>query len=129
MDGSVSTRSQTVSKNRQRCVKATVSQWGRSPGDFIRVKRLLCSYQRLANILSYLYVGDSPIFEIYDQNMVSVIHDSADVVAQCYCNDNMRIKTSKTKERVICLRKARTFVDSRPHIYVNGNNIERVPQN
>ena len=45
MDGSVLTRSRTESKNRRRCVKIRVSQWGRSPGDFIRAKPLFNPYQ------------------------------------------------------------------------------------
>ena len=78
-------------------------------GDYVRAKTLFSSYQRLANILSYLYVDDSTIFEIYDQNMVSVIQDSADVVEQWSCNNDMRIHMSKTNKMVICFRKDRTL--------------------
>ena len=60
--------------------------------------------------------------------MVSVIQDSADVVEQWSCNNGMRINTTKTKEMVICFRRDRTFVDSLPYIYMNGNYIERVSQ-
>ena len=60
--------------------------------------------------------------------MVSVIQDSADIVEQWSCNNDMRINTTKTKEMVICFRRDRTFVDSLPYIYMNGNYIERVSQ-
>ena len=60
--------------------------------------------------------------------MVSVIQDSADVVKQWSCNNDMRINTTKTKEMVISFRRDRTFVDSLPYIYMNGNYIERVSQ-
>ena len=76
----------------------------------------------------YKYVDDSTIFEICNQDMVSVIQDSADLVEQWSCNNDMRINTTKTKEMVICFRRDRTFVDSLPYIYMNGNYIERVSQ-
>ena len=60
--------------------------------------------------------------------MVSVIQDSADLVEQWSCNNDMRINMTKTKEMVICFRRDRTFVDSLPYIYMNGNYIERVSQ-
>ena len=76
----------------------------------------------------YKYVDDSTIFEICNQDMVYVIQDSADLVEQCSCNNDMRINTTKTKEMVICFRRERIFVDSLPYIYMNGNYIERVSQ-
>ena len=76
----------------------------------------------------YKYVDNSTIFEICNQDMVSVIQDSADVVEQWSRNNDMRINTTKTKEMVICFRRDNTFVDSLPHIYMNGNYIERVSQ-
>ena len=60
--------------------------------------------------------------------MASVIQDSADVVEQWSCNNDMRIYTTKTKEMVICFRRDRTVVDSLPCIYMNGIYIERVSQ-
>ena len=60
--------------------------------------------------------------------MVSVIQDSANLVEQWSCNNDMRINTTKTKEMVICFRRSRTFVDSLPYIYMHGNYIERVSQ-
>ena len=74
------------------------------------------------------YVDDSTIFEICNQDMVSVIQDSADLVEQWSCNNDMRINTTKTKAMVICFRRDRTFVDVLPYIYMNGNYIERVSQ-
>ena len=76
----------------------------------------------------YKYVDDSTIFEICNQDMVSVIQDSADLVEQWSCNNDMRINTTKTKEMVICFRRDSTFVDSLPYIYMNGHYIERVSQ-
>ena len=70
------------------------------------------------------YVDDSTIFEICNHDMVSVIQDSAVIVEQWTCNNDMHINTSKTKEMVICFRKDRTFVDYLTYIYINGNNIE-----
>ena len=40
--------------------------------------------------------------------MVSVIQDSADVVEEWSCNNDMRIDNTKTKEMVICFRRDRT---------------------
>ena len=56
--------------------------------------------------------------------MDSVTQDSAEVIEKWYCNNDMRINTSKTKDMVICFRKDRTFVDVLPYIYINGNNTE-----
>ena len=75
----------------------------------------------------YKYVDDSTIFEICNQVMVSVFRDSADLVEQWSCNNDMRINTTKTKEMVICFGRDRTL-DSLPFIYMNGNYIERVSQ-
>ena len=75
----------------------------------------------------YKYVDDSTIFEICNQYMISVIQDSADVVEQWSCNNDMRINTTKTKE-MVCFRRERTFVDSLPYIYMNGNYIECLKQ-
>ena len=60
--------------------------------------------------------------------MLSVIRDSADVIEQWSYNNDTRINTTNTKEMVICFRRDRTFVDSLPYIYMNGNYIERVSQ-
>ena len=49
----------------------------------------------------YKYVDDSIIFEISNQDMVSVIHDSADLVEQWSSNNDMRINTTKTKEMIL----------------------------
>ena len=76
----------------------------------------------------YKYVDDSTIFKICNQDMVSVIQDSADLVEQWSCNNDMRINMAKTKEMVISFRRDRTFVESVPYIYMNGNYIERVSQ-
>ena len=53
--------------------------------------------------------------------MLSVIQDSANVVEQWSCNNDIRINTTKIKEMVICFRRERTFVDSLPYIYMNGS--------
>ena len=76
----------------------------------------------------YKYVNNSTMFEMCNQDMVSAIQDSADLVEQWSYNNEMRINTSKTKEMVICFRRDRTFVDSLPYIYMNGNYIEIVSQ-
>ena len=52
----------------------------------------------------YKYVDDSTIFEICNQNMVSVVQDYADFVEHWSCNNGMHFSTSKTKEIVICFR-------------------------
>ena len=72
----------------------------------------------------YKYVADSTVFEICNEDMVSVIQDSADIVEQRSCNNDMRINTTKTKEMVICFRRDITFVDYLPYIYMNGNYID-----
>ena len=111
------------------CVNTGESQWGRSPRDFVRAKTLFSPYQYIANACPiYKYVDDSTIFEICKQDMVSVIQDSADLVEQWPCNNDMRINTTKTKELVICFRRDRTFVDYLTYIYMTGNYIERVSQ-
>ena len=47
----------------------------------------------------YKYVDDSTIFEICNQDKVSVIQDSADLVEQWSCNNGMRINTTKLDQR------------------------------
>ena len=76
----------------------------------------------------YKYVDDSTIFELCNQDMIYVIQDSADVGEQWSYNNDMHINTTKTKEMVIRFRRDRTFVNSLPYIYMNGNYIEIVPQ-
>ena len=75
----------------------------------------------------YKYVDDNIIFEICNQGMVSIIQDSADLVKQWSCNNDMRINTTKMK-MVICFKRDRTFVDDMPYTYMNGNSIEIVSQ-
>jgi len=55
--------------------------------------------------------------------LLSRILLSADIVEQWSCNNDMRINTTKTKEMVICFGRDKTFVDSLPYIYMNGNYI------
>ena len=125
MDGSVLTRSRTESKNLRRYVKTRVSQWGILSGP----KHFLVQINYLQTPCPiYKYVDDSTIFEICNQDMVSVIQDSADLVEQWSCNTDMRINTTKTKEMAIRIRRDRTFVDYLPYIYMNGNYIERLSQ-
>ena len=54
---------------------------------------------------------DSTTFEICNQSIVYVIHDSANVDDQLSCINNRRINTSDTKQMVTCFRKDKTFVD------------------
>ena len=49
---------------------------------------------------NYKYVDDSTIFETCNQNMVSVIEDSAKLVEEWSDNNDTRINTIKTKEMV-----------------------------
>ena len=72
----------------------------------------------------YKYVDDSTIFEICNQSRVSVIYDSANIIAQ-WSSDN---DTNKTTEMVICFCKDRTYVKSLPYIDINGIAVERVTQ-
>ena len=58
----------------------------------------------------YKYVDDSTIFEICNQSRVSVIQDSANIIAQWSSDNDMRINTCKTKEMIICFCKDRTYV-------------------
>jgi len=102
---------------------------GVPPRDFIRAKTLLVHINDLQTPCPmYKYVDDSTIFEICNQDMVYVSQDSADLVEQWSCNNDMRINTTNTKEMVMCFRRDRTLVDSLPYIYMNGNYIERVSQ-
>ena len=76
----------------------------------------------------YKYVDDSTIFEICNQSRLSVIQDSANIIAQWSSNNDLRINTCNTKEMVICFCKDRTYVESLPYIDINGTDIERVTQ-
>ena len=51
----------------------------------------------------YKYVDDGKIFKICNHSMVSVIQDSANIIAQWSSDNDMRINTSKTKEMVMFL--------------------------
>ena len=73
----------------------------------------------------YKYVDDSTIFEICNQSRVSVIQDSANIIAQWFSDNDIRINTSKTKE---CFCKDRKYVESMPYIDTNGTDIETVTQ-
>ena len=68
------------------------------------------------------------LFEICNQSRVSVIQDSANIIAQWFSDNDMRINTSKINEIVICFCKDRTYVESLPYIDINGTDIERVTQ-
>ena len=74
------------------------------PRDVIRAKTRFSSYHQFdlqTSCAFYKYVNDSTIFEICNQNRLCVIQDSANVVEQWSCNNDMRINTSKTKEWVL----------------------------
>ena len=78
--------------------------------------------------LIYKYVDNSTIFEICNQSRVSVIQDSANIIAQWSSNNDTRIDTSKTKEMVIYFCKDRMYVESLPNVDIKGTDIERVTQ-
>ena len=76
----------------------------------------------------YKYVDDGTISEICNQSRVSVIQDSANIIAQWSNDNDKRINTSKTKEMVICFCRDRTYVESLLYIDINGTDIEKVTQ-
>ena len=76
----------------------------------------------------YKYVDDSTIFEICNQSRVSLLHDSANIIAQRSSDNDTHINTSKTTEMVIYFCKDRTYVESLPYIDINGIDIEIVIQ-
>ena len=73
----------------------------------------------------YKYVDDSTIFEICNPTSVSVLQQSAAVIAN-WSNDNgMRINRMKTNEIIISLCRNPVFL---PYINIVGAAIERVSQ-
>ncbi len=49
----------------------------------------------------YKYVDDSTVFEISNPTSVSVLQQSAAIIANWYIDNGMRINTMKTKEMII----------------------------
>ena len=73
----------------------------------------------------YKYVDDSTIFEICNPTSVSVIQQSAAIIANWYIDNGMRINTMKTKEMIIRFCRDPVFL---PYINIDGAAIERVSQ-
>ena len=73
----------------------------------------------------YLYFDDSTIFEICNPTSVSVIQQSAAIIANWYIDNGMRINTMKTKEMIIRFCRDPVFL---PYINIDGAAIERVSQ-
>ena len=77
------------------------------------------------NCSIYKYVDDSTIFEICNPTSVSVIQQSAAIIANWYIDNGMRINTMKTKEMIIRFCRDPVFL---PYINIDGAAIERVSQ-
>ena len=73
----------------------------------------------------YKYVDDSTIFEICNPTSVSVIQQSAAIIANWSIDNGMRINTMKTKEMIIRFCRDPVFL---PYINIDGAAIERVSQ-
>ena len=73
----------------------------------------------------YKYVDDSTIFEICNPSSVSVLQQSAAIIANWSIDNGMRINTMKTKETIIRFCRDPVFL---PYINIDGAAIERVSQ-
>ena len=73
----------------------------------------------------YKYVDDSTIFEICNRTSVSVLQQSAAIIANWSIDNGMRIITMKTKEMIISFCRDPAFL---PYINIEWAAIERVSQ-
>ena len=73
----------------------------------------------------YKYVDDSTIFEIYNPTSVSVLQQSAAIIANWSIDNGMRINILKTREMIIVFFRDPVFL---PYINIDGAAIERVSQ-
>ena len=73
----------------------------------------------------FKYVDDSTIFEICNATSVSVLQQSADIIANWSIDNGMRINTMKTKEIIISFCRDPVVL---PYINIDGAAIERVSQ-
>ena len=73
----------------------------------------------------YKYVNDSTVFVICNPTIVSVLQQSAAIIANWSIDNGMRINTMKTKEIIIRFCRDPVFL---PYINIDGAAIERVSQ-
>ena len=73
----------------------------------------------------YKYVDDSTVFEICNPTSVSLLQQSAAIIANWSIDNGMRINTLKTKEMVIRFCRDPVLL---PYINIDGAAIERVSQ-
>ena len=73
----------------------------------------------------YKYVDGSTVFEICNPTSVSVLQQSAAIIANWSIDNGMRINTMKTKEMIIRFCRDPVFL---PYINIDGAAIERVSQ-
>ena len=73
----------------------------------------------------YKYIDDSTVFDICNPTSVSVLQQSAAIIANWSIDNGMRINTMNTKEMIIRVCRDPVFL---PYINIDGAAIERVSQ-
>ena len=73
----------------------------------------------------YKYIDDITVFEICNHTSVSVLQQSAAIIANWSIDNGMRINTMKTKEMIIRFCRDPVFL---PYINIDGAVIERISQ-
>ena len=76
----------------------------------------------------YKYVDDITVFDICNNDRVSILQQSVDVITNWTRDNDMRVNTTKTKEMMICFCRDETHVTATPTVVIDGNTIERVTQ-
>ena len=89
-------------------------------------KTLWCILTIYAHLVLFLSTSMIvPLFEICNPTSVSVLQQSAAIIANWSIDNGMRITTMKTKENSIRFCRDPVFL---PYINIDGAAIERVPQ-
>ena len=76
--------------------------------------------------LIFKYMDDSTIFYVCNNTSVPMLQDSADIITDWSCHNDMRINATKTKEMIICFCRNDNHVASSPRIVIDDNYIERI---
>ena len=68
------------------------------------------------------------VFDICNNDRVSILQQSVNVITNWTRYNDMRVNTKKTKEMMRCFCRDETHVTATPTIGIDGNTIERMTQ-